>query len=149
MQFKSFPEASHFREHLYIPHERSTICLDFTMQTSHCSASISHSCSAHIFQAYIRPGYVFYICTRHKFNLSIYSIYSEHIILTPRRFHTLARPGQNGIKWFAVVLNEQFDKNKFYRLQIHRDTKVVFSKSKQVNMMINMSLCSVTLLCHS
>ena len=65
MQFKSFPEASHFREHLYIPHERHTICLDFTMWSSHCSASSSHSCSAQAYIPYILGIYSLVPLTAH------------------------------------------------------------------------------------
>ena len=60
-----FAEAPHFTEHKYIPHEIRTICLDFTMWTSHCSASISHSCSAQAYIPYILGIYSLVPLTAH------------------------------------------------------------------------------------
>ena len=116
-----FAEAPHFTEHQYIPHEIRTICLDFTMWTSHCSRFHTLACmyipyyvysiySGHIFKLgmySIVPGiystrYIFHI-----FDPGMYSTYSEHIFWTPHwiDFTLLLDPGMmvsNGLQWYSM-----------------------------------------------
>ena len=114
-----FAEAPHFTEHKYIPHEIRTICLDFTMWTSHCSAPIPHSCLYvysmlcifDIFRAYIQTGYVFH-CSRHILDQGIYSIYSTRvciphipIIYFELHIESISHSCSTRAWWFQMVCN--------------------------------------------